>query len=64
MLSIVNDVNLFDISFNLFTEKIGRRCMSVFDLIAYCKALYFRGGLIFAYFAENENSAKIKHAKI
>ena len=30
----------------------------------YCKALFFRGGLIFAYFAENENSAKIKPAKI
>ena len=30
----------------------------------YCKALFIRGGLIFAYFAENENSAKIKHAKI
>ena len=25
---------------------------------------FFRGGLIFAYFAENENSAKIKPAKI
>ena len=30
----------------------------------YCKALFFRVGLIFAYFAENENSAKIKPAKI
>jgi len=30
----------------------------------YCKALFFRGGLIFAYFAENENSAKIKPAEI
>ena len=29
----------------------------------YCKALFF-GGLIFGYFAENENSAKIKPAKI
>ena len=33
-------------------------------LTVYCKALFFRGGLIFAYFAENENSAKIKPAKI
>ena len=30
----------------------------------YCKALFIRGGLIFVYFAENENSAKIKPAKI
>ena len=30
----------------------------------YCKAPYFRGGLIFAYFAENESSAKIKSAKM
>ena len=28
--------------------------------IKQCKSLYFRGVLIFAYFAENENSAKIK----
>ena len=28
------------------------------------EALFFRWGLIFAYFAENENSAKIKPAKI
>ena len=31
--------------------------------VNYCKALFFRGGLIFVYFAENENSAKIKPAK-
>ena len=30
----------------------------------YCNALFFHRGLIFAYFAENENSAKIKPAEI
>ena len=29
----------------------------------YCKALYFRGVLIFAYFAEYENSVKIRNPR-
>jgi len=35
---------------------------TMFTSIEYCRALFFRGGLIFAYFAENGNSAKIKKA--
>ena len=35
-----------------------------FLAVQYCKALFIHGVLIFAYFAENENNAKIKHEKI
>ena len=45
---------------NLDTFSLS--CPSLIQV--YCKSLFFRGGLIFAYFAENKNSAKIKHAKI
>ena len=35
-----------------------------FLAVQYCKALFIHGVLIFAYFAENENNAKIKPAKL